>query len=245
MIQAASYPSERRLVALACRVLAIEGLAETTLGHVSLRVDGTHLLVRDGGPASAACCSPRPTTSRSPISTGTCTPASHRSHCQRSCRSIPRCCARARTARRWCTPTRPPSSRAPSPACRCGRSSVPTTSRRCGSRPAASPHLPLLGGLDPHRRTRRRAAPGDGGPPRLPAAGPLGWRDRRRVARGGGARRQSTSTSWRGSRSPAGRWGGRSPRSTRTTTGDLPVFGEGCYEQVWRSYAAKAERVPP
>ena len=46
MIQAASYPSERRLVALACRVLAIEGLAETTLGHVSLRVNGTHLLVR-------------------------------------------------------------------------------------------------------------------------------------------------------------------------------------------------------
>ena len=46
MTQAASYPSERRLVALACRVLAIEGLAETTLGHVSLRVDGTHLLVR-------------------------------------------------------------------------------------------------------------------------------------------------------------------------------------------------------
>lgn len=46
MTQAASYVSERRLVALACRVLALEGLAETTLGHVSLRVDGTHLLVR-------------------------------------------------------------------------------------------------------------------------------------------------------------------------------------------------------
>ena len=46
MTQAASYVSERRLVALACRVLAIEGLAETTLGHVSLRVDGRHLLVR-------------------------------------------------------------------------------------------------------------------------------------------------------------------------------------------------------
>jgi hypothetical protein len=25
---------------------------------------------------------------------------------------------------------------------------------------------------------------------------------------------------------------------------DLPVFGEDYYEQVWRSYAAKAERVP-
>jgi ribulose-5-phosphate 4-epimerase/fuculose-1-phosphate aldolase len=46
MNKAASYPSERRLVALACRVLAIEELAETTLGHVSLRVGGTHLLVR-------------------------------------------------------------------------------------------------------------------------------------------------------------------------------------------------------
>src|SRR6266516_6810705 len=41
-----SYPSERRLVALACRLLAMEGLAETTLGHVSLRVDDTHCLVR-------------------------------------------------------------------------------------------------------------------------------------------------------------------------------------------------------
>jgi ribulose-5-phosphate 4-epimerase/fuculose-1-phosphate aldolase len=41
-----SYPSERRLVALACRMLAMEGLAETTLGHVSLRVDDTHFLVR-------------------------------------------------------------------------------------------------------------------------------------------------------------------------------------------------------
>jgi hypothetical protein len=25
---------------------------------------------------------------------------------------------------------------------------------------------------------------------------------------------------------------------------DLPVFGEDYYEQVWRSYAAKAKRVP-
>jgi ribulose-5-phosphate 4-epimerase/fuculose-1-phosphate aldolase len=41
-----SHAAERRLVALACRVLAIEGLVETTLGHVSLRVDDRHLLVR-------------------------------------------------------------------------------------------------------------------------------------------------------------------------------------------------------
>jgi ribulose-5-phosphate 4-epimerase/fuculose-1-phosphate aldolase len=51
MTNTVSYPSERRLVALACRVLAIEGLAETTLGHVSLRVDGTHLLVRARRPS--------------------------------------------------------------------------------------------------------------------------------------------------------------------------------------------------
>jgi ribulose-5-phosphate 4-epimerase/fuculose-1-phosphate aldolase len=46
-----SHAGERRLVALACRVLALEGLAETTLGHVSLRVDGTHLLVRGRRPS--------------------------------------------------------------------------------------------------------------------------------------------------------------------------------------------------
>jgi 3,4-dihydroxyphthalate decarboxylase len=43
---AVSYPQERQLVALACRILAMEGLAETTLGHVSLRVDDSRLLVR-------------------------------------------------------------------------------------------------------------------------------------------------------------------------------------------------------
>ena len=51
MTGAVSYPQERRLVALACRILAMEGLAETTLGHVSLRVDGTHLLVRGRRPS--------------------------------------------------------------------------------------------------------------------------------------------------------------------------------------------------
>jgi len=45
MTQAVPYPGERQAVALACRVLAIEGIAETTVGHVSLRVDGTHLPV--------------------------------------------------------------------------------------------------------------------------------------------------------------------------------------------------------
>jgi ribulose-5-phosphate 4-epimerase/fuculose-1-phosphate aldolase len=46
MTDTISYPRERRAVALACRVLAMEGLAETTLGHVSLRVDDSHFLVR-------------------------------------------------------------------------------------------------------------------------------------------------------------------------------------------------------
>lgn len=51
MTAAVSYPRERRLVALACRVLAMEGLVETTLGHVSLRVSDTHFLVRARRPA--------------------------------------------------------------------------------------------------------------------------------------------------------------------------------------------------
>ena len=41
---------ERHLVADACRVLAGRGLAEGFLGHVSLRVDETRLLVRCRGP---------------------------------------------------------------------------------------------------------------------------------------------------------------------------------------------------
>lgn len=41
-----SYQAEREQLALACRMLAVEGLAETTLGHVSLRVDDQHFLVR-------------------------------------------------------------------------------------------------------------------------------------------------------------------------------------------------------
>jgi len=40
----------RALVANACRVLAAEGLVETILGHVSLRVDERRLLVRARGP---------------------------------------------------------------------------------------------------------------------------------------------------------------------------------------------------
>ncbi len=42
--------AERQLVADACRVLAARGLADGYLGHVSLRVDAEHLLVRCRGP---------------------------------------------------------------------------------------------------------------------------------------------------------------------------------------------------
>jgi 3,4-dihydroxyphthalate decarboxylase len=41
---------ERALVAAACRVLVARGLADGLLGHVSLRVDDDHLLVRCRGP---------------------------------------------------------------------------------------------------------------------------------------------------------------------------------------------------
>jgi ribulose-5-phosphate 4-epimerase/fuculose-1-phosphate aldolase len=40
----------RRLIADACRVLAARGLADGILGHISLRIDDTRLLVRCRGP---------------------------------------------------------------------------------------------------------------------------------------------------------------------------------------------------
>ncbi|WIX82759.1 class II aldolase/adducin family protein [Amycolatopsis carbonis] len=43
------FPQERQLVSDACRVLAARGLAEGFLGHVSLRVDDSRLLVRCRG----------------------------------------------------------------------------------------------------------------------------------------------------------------------------------------------------
>ncbi|MEW2504054.1 class II aldolase/adducin family protein [Amycolatopsis sp. NPDC047767] len=44
------FPKERQLVSDACRVLAARGLAEGFLGHVSLRIDDSRLLVRCRGP---------------------------------------------------------------------------------------------------------------------------------------------------------------------------------------------------
>ncbi|MDL4773154.1 MULTISPECIES: class II aldolase/adducin family protein [Thermomonosporaceae] len=44
------FGEERRLVALACRVLAHAGLAEDVLGHVSLRIGADRMLVRCRGP---------------------------------------------------------------------------------------------------------------------------------------------------------------------------------------------------
>ncbi|MGW6459848.1 class II aldolase/adducin family protein, partial [Streptomyces sp. NPDC055078] len=43
-------PAQRDLVARACRVLAARGLADGVLGHISLRIDDTTLLVRCRGP---------------------------------------------------------------------------------------------------------------------------------------------------------------------------------------------------
>ena len=44
------YVDERMLVANACRVLAVRGLVDDILGHVSLRVDDDTVLVRARGP---------------------------------------------------------------------------------------------------------------------------------------------------------------------------------------------------
>lgn len=47
------FRSARRELATACRVMAHRTLAEDILGHVSLRVDDQHLLVRCRGPAES------------------------------------------------------------------------------------------------------------------------------------------------------------------------------------------------
>jgi ribulose-5-phosphate 4-epimerase/fuculose-1-phosphate aldolase len=44
------FAAQRRLIADACRVLAARGLADGILGHISLRIDDTRLLVRCRGP---------------------------------------------------------------------------------------------------------------------------------------------------------------------------------------------------
>lgn len=44
------FAEERRVLALACRVLAHAGLAEDVLGHVSLRVGADRMLIRCRGP---------------------------------------------------------------------------------------------------------------------------------------------------------------------------------------------------
>lgn len=57
------YVDERMLVANACRVLAVRGLVDDILGHVSLRVDDDTVLIRARGPQERGCVSPPPTTS--------------------------------------------------------------------------------------------------------------------------------------------------------------------------------------
>lgn len=50
MSDAPPLDGERELVALACRILAGEGLVEGVLGHVSMRVDAHNMLIRCRGP---------------------------------------------------------------------------------------------------------------------------------------------------------------------------------------------------
>jgi 3,4-dihydroxyphthalate decarboxylase len=45
-----TFAAERRLIADGCRVAAARGLSDGFLGHISLRVDDEHLLVRCRGP---------------------------------------------------------------------------------------------------------------------------------------------------------------------------------------------------
>jgi ribulose-5-phosphate 4-epimerase/fuculose-1-phosphate aldolase len=47
----AGLDAQRELVADACRILAMEGLVQGVLGHVSARVDGERMLIRCRGPA--------------------------------------------------------------------------------------------------------------------------------------------------------------------------------------------------
>ena len=51
----------RRNVALACRILAFQGLTEDILGHVSARVDGDRVLIRCRGPRERGLLFTQPT----------------------------------------------------------------------------------------------------------------------------------------------------------------------------------------
>ena len=121
MTGAVSYLSERRLLALACRMLALEGLAETTLGHVSLRVDDTHLLVRGRRPDEHGLLFTTADDIALADLDGNLDPGEPPVSLPSELPIHKRCWRPAPTAWPWCTPTRPPSSPAPSLTSRCGR----------------------------------------------------------------------------------------------------------------------------
>lgn len=241
MTHAVSYPSERRLVALACRVLAIEGLAETTLGHVSLRVDGTHLLVRarrasehgllfttaddialtdlDGNlhPGEPPISLP----SELPIHTAL-------------LRSRPDCAAVVHAhppAVVACTvadvPLRPIIGAYNVPAMRLAADGIPTY-RFSGLIRSAERAAGLLQAMGDRPACLLRGH-GLASAGQSLAAAVLAAIDVHVLAR-------LTVTCWQMGRPLTE----IDPDDYR----DLPVFGEDYYEQVWRFYAAKAERVP-
>lgn len=241
MNQAASYLSERRLVALACRVLAIEGLAETTLGHVSLRVDGTHLLVRARRASERGLLF---TTAddialtdldgnlhpgEPPISL----PAELPIHTA-LLRSRPDCAAVVHAhspAVVACTvadvPLRPIIGAYNVPAMRLAAGGIPTY-RFSGLIRTAERAAGLLQAMGDRPACLLRGHGLAAGSGSL-AAAVLTAIDAHVLAR-------LTVTCWQMGRPLTE----VDPDDYR----DLPVFGEDYYEQVWRSYAAKAERVP-
>ena len=48
----------RRSIARACRILALQGLAEDVLGHVSVRLGADRLLIRCRGTSTLCGCAP-------------------------------------------------------------------------------------------------------------------------------------------------------------------------------------------
>ncbi len=47
------FLAEREKIALACRIMAMEGIVEATLGHISMRVGDNLMLIRSRGPQDA------------------------------------------------------------------------------------------------------------------------------------------------------------------------------------------------
>ena len=96
----------RRSIARACRILALQGLAEDVLGHVSVRLGADRLLIRCRGPHERGLLFTTPGDVHAvPLDGGrpTCQAATWP---RASCRFTPRSCGAARTCRRSRTRTR-------------------------------------------------------------------------------------------------------------------------------------------